>query len=67
MKPLLLLLVFFNSSCETAEVYVCDSRSATRYHLKEGCKGLKGCSYGILKTTEQKAKEEGKTLCKWEK
>jgi len=47
-------------------VYVCDSRNAVRYHLKENCKGLKNCTYRTLKLTEEQAKKQGKTLCKYE-
>ena len=54
-------------ACGTKEAYVCDSKGAQRYHFKETCKGLKNCSYRIRKTTEDSAREEGKTLCRWEK
>jgi len=51
---------------EPKMVYVCDSRGAKRYHLKENCRGLSNCTYRIVKVSEEAAKEEGKTLCKWE-
>lgn len=60
------LFILLMIACGTKEVYVCDSKGARRYHLKETCKGLKNCSYRIRKTTENSAMEEGKTLCRWE-
>jgi 5-bromo-4-chloroindolyl phosphate hydrolysis protein len=68
MKPvLLLLLLLANARCAVQTVYVCDSSNAVRYHLKENCRGLRNCSYRVLKITLEEAKREGKTLCKWEK
>ncbi len=37
-----------------------------KYHLKENCRGLSNCNYRIIKTTLTKARQENKTLCKWE-
>jgi len=68
MKPvLLLLLLLTNPGCADQTVYVCDSRNALRYHLKDNCRGLRNCTYRVLKITLDEAKREGKTLCKWEK
>ena len=71
MKTLLLLFVLFsNSKCPTTPttfVYICDSPSAKKYHLKENCKGLRSCQHRIVKITLEQAKRRGKTLCGWEK
>jgi 5-bromo-4-chloroindolyl phosphate hydrolysis protein len=65
---LLLLLLLSNVGCADREmVYVCDSRNAVRYHLKEDCRGLSNCTYRVLKVSLEEAKREGKTLCKWER
>ncbi|MBB5395079.1 hypothetical protein [Mucilaginibacter sp. AK015] len=73
MKTALLFLFLINTGCKggvavTADkmVYVCDSKGAKRYHFREHCRGLSNCSVRVLKITLEKAKEEGKTLCKWE-
>jgi hypothetical protein len=47
-------------------VYVCDSPNAKRYHFKENCRGLRNCTYRIIKVTSEQAKRTGKTLCRWE-
>lgn len=66
MKSLLILLLL--TSYQTpATVYICNSDKATKYHLKENCRGLSNCGYKIVKTTLEKAKKDKKTLCGWEK
>jgi len=67
MKTVFLFLFLINAACTAPRmVYVCDSRNAIRYHLKEHCRGLSNCTYRTIKMTEGDAKKEGKTLCKWE-
>ncbi len=67
MKSLLLaFLLLCNVDCTTTTVYVCDSPNATRYHLREHCRGLSNCHYHIIKMTLEKAKAKNLTLCKWE-
>lgn len=66
MKPLLILLLLITYQTSTT-VYICNSDKATKYHLKENCRGLSNCSYKIVKTTLEKAKKDKKTLCGWEK
>lgn len=69
MKTLLILIFFLtNTTCkESTTVYICNNGKTNKYHLKENCRGLSNCSYKIKKTTLDKAKNEGKTLCGWEK
>jgi len=73
-----LLFILLNNDCSTLPaatgaseeketVYVCGSGNGKRYHLKENCRGLNNCSAKTVKTTVEKAKKEGKTLCGWEK
>ncbi|RZK41174.1 MAG: hypothetical protein EOO90_12255 [Pedobacter sp.] len=68
MRSFLVLILFStNLKCTTTDVYLCDSPNAIRYHLTTKCRGLSNCSYKTIKTTVQKAKKEGRTLCKWER
>lgn len=71
-----LLFILLNNDCsplpaaigaKEETVYVCGSGNGKRYHLKENCRGLNNCSAKAVKTTVEKAKKEGKTLCGWEK
>lgn len=67
-KILLLLLCFvitsFNNVAEN--VYICNSRSASKYHYSETCRGLNACKHEIVKVTLKEAKERGYGLCGWE-
>lgn len=46
-------------------VYVCTGTSATRYHSRSNCNGLKACKADIVKVTIGKAENEmHKTPCK---
>ncbi|MES2275980.1 MAG: hypothetical protein V4592_08155 [Bacteroidota bacterium] len=69
MKTLLLLFVLFGESkcTEPKTVYICASKHAQRYHYRADCRGLKNCTYQIVKTTIADAKKSGKTLCHLEK
>jgi 5-bromo-4-chloroindolyl phosphate hydrolysis protein len=68
MKTLVLFVLLMNIECnDVTTVYVCDSKSATRYHYKSNCRGLRSCSYRIVKIRLEEAKKQGKTLCGWEK
>lgn len=69
MKTLSLLIFFFaNITCkESTTVYICNSPGAKKYHYTSGCRGLSSCSYKIVKVDIDKAKKDGKILCKWEK
>ncbi len=69
MKPFLLFaLLFINLSCiDNTQVYICDSKTAKKYHLKANCRGLRNCTHKVIKVTIDEAQKRGKTLCGWEK
>jgi hypothetical protein len=70
MKALLfiaLLVNGFQCSHNTITVYICESQNAKRYHYKQSCPGLGNCRHRIIKTTLDRAKEDGKTCCGWER
>lgn len=57
----------FISHSESKKVFICDSESATKYHLKSNCKGLEKCDHEVLKITKEEAIKKGKTeLCGYE-
>jgi len=68
MKKLLLILLFplLSSSNATVDVYICNSKNATKYHKKEFCRGLSTCKKETKKVTLKEAKDKGLTLCGWE-
>lgn len=68
MKKIILTLLFplLISSNVAEEVYICKSKNATKYHLKEHCRGLGACKHEVVKVTLKVAKERGLTLCGWE-
>jgi len=76
MKPILLILFLLtHSGCNGAKnarvstsktVYLCGSGKGKKYHLNANCRGLSNCNYKTVKTTLEKAKKEGKTVCAWE-
>jgi len=69
MKTLSLLIFFLiNTTCkENTTVYICNNGKTKKYHLASDCRGLSNCTFKIIKTTLDKAKNEGKTLCGWER
>lgn len=64
---ILLFIIRVNNSPIPKEVYICNNGSTKKYHYTTNCRGLSNCSYKILKSTLDKAKKDGKTLCGWEK
>lgn len=52
---------------DTPKVYICNSKSSTKYHLKSDCRGLSDCSYRIIETTLNSVVNSNRTICKWEK
>jgi 5-bromo-4-chloroindolyl phosphate hydrolysis protein len=65
---LVLTFLFANIHCvDTTTVYICNSKSGKKYHLKADCHGLSNCSHTVIKITLDEAKKKGKTLCGWEK
>jgi 5-bromo-4-chloroindolyl phosphate hydrolysis protein len=69
MKIILFITLFFAGArcADTTSVYICDSRTAKRYHLRSDCKGLSHCSHRVVKISLEEAKKRGKTLCGLEK
>lgn len=69
MKTLLLLIIFFINTNFSApkSVYICNSGISKKYHYQQDCRGLKNCQFKLLKIPLDKARREGKTLCKWER
>jgi hypothetical protein len=62
-----LIMLFFNASTDAAsDVYICVSKTATKYHLSDTCKGLSRCTHKISKVTLKEAKAGGYKLCGWE-
>jgi hypothetical protein len=69
MKKVTLLLIFiiFTTFAKTADdVYICNSKGAKKYHLKEFCRGLSACKHEVIKVTLKEAKAKGLGLCGWE-
>ena len=68
MKITLFLITIFSaiSACADTTVYLCDSTTGKKYHLKSNCRGLSNCQHKIINVTLSQAKKQGKTLCKWE-
>ncbi|HRE78835.1 MAG TPA: hypothetical protein PLL09_13540 [Flavobacterium sp.] len=68
MKKLLLILLFplLSGSDMAEDVYICNSKNATKYHKKEFCRGLGACKKETKKVTLKEAKDLGLTLCGWE-
>ncbi len=48
-------------------VWICQSAAAKRYHYNASCRGLKRCTHTVLKTTVERAKAVGLTMCGFEK
>lgn len=69
MKTYLLMLTLLGppKSKDTTTVYLCDSNTGKKYHLRADCRGLSNCSHRVIKVTLEEAKKRGKTLCGWEK
>lgn len=68
MKILLLsiTLLFFNLPTDNSEVYICVSKTASKYHLSKSCKGLKQCTHVVKKVSLKEANKLGYKLCGWE-
>ena len=63
---LLFLLLIGQYAQSASVVYICDSRQAKRYHLRDDCAGLHNCTHRIVKISLEEAKKGGKTLCSLE-
>ena len=55
------------ANCTTKTVYLCDSKTAYKYHYRGNCRGLNNCRHQIIKTDLETAIKAGRTLCGWEK
>ncbi len=62
----MLTLVVVNTNTSSSDVYICISKTASKYHLSESCKGLSRCTHQVKKTSKDEAKRLGYTLCGWE-
>jgi len=47
-------------------VYICNSTTSSKYHLKKNCRGLNACKKPTKEITLEDARERGRTLCGWE-
>lgn len=62
------LILSLFASKGTSDVYICVSKTASKYHLSPTCKGLKECTHQIKKVTIEESKKLGyKNLCGFEK
>lgn len=59
-------MLLFIQSNEANAVFICVSKSASKYHFSENCKGLSRCTHKISKVSLAEAKSAGYTLCGWE-
>lgn len=59
-------LVFTFFSFTSNDVYICQSKGATKYHYKETCRGLNACKHDVVKKSVADAKAMGLILCGWE-
>ncbi|MFV8328296.1 hypothetical protein [Flavobacterium sp. ZS1P14] len=68
MKILLLsiAMLLFITSKDGDTVYICVSKTASKYHLAESCKGLNRCTHTVSKVTVKEAINMGYSLCGWE-
>lgn len=62
-----LMLLSLNVNPSNSDVYICVSKTATKYHLSESCKGLSRCTHQVKKISKAEAKKLGYNLCGWEK
>jgi 5-bromo-4-chloroindolyl phosphate hydrolysis protein len=68
MKTLFLLITLLAhiKTAPKASVYICDSPTAKKYHLKNDCRGLSRCTHRIIEITLEEAKKRKFELCKFE-
>lgn len=69
MKKLLLtisIITLFSFNSVVDYVYICDSKTAKKYHYDKNCRGIKSCKFKIVKITLSEAEEKNKTLCGFE-
>jgi hypothetical protein len=73
MKKLIIILViitlpsFYGFATLTgSDVYIYVSKTASKYHYSQNCKGLSRCTHTISKVSLTDAKSRGYSLCGWE-
>ncbi|WP_121244677.1 hypothetical protein [Mucilaginibacter phyllosphaerae] len=68
MKTLFLLITLsvLLPTAPKDNVYICDSPTAKKYHLRNDCKGLSRCTHRIIGVTIEEAKKRKFELCKFE-
>jgi hypothetical protein len=73
MKKLIILLAIISlptsygfTTLVLSDVYICVSKTASKYHFSQNCKGLSRCTHTISKVTVKDAKSKGYSLCGWE-
>lgn len=66
MKKALILCVLLSfgfQSDTTDPVYICVSKTASKYHLNQDCHGLKNCKHEIKSISKSEAIKLGYSLC----
>lgn len=53
------------STHQQETVYICDSKSATKYHSEEDCRGLNNCKADIISIDKKDAIKKGREECGW--
>jgi hypothetical protein len=68
MKTLFLLVALLApwQTMPKGNVYICDSPTAKKYHLRNDCRGLSRCTHRIMEITLEDAKKRRFELCKFE-
>lgn len=61
-----LSVLIFGFNFPEAQVYICNSSGAKKYHYKKNCRGLSNCKKEIKEVSLERASELGRTLCGWE-
>jgi RNase P/RNase MRP subunit p29 len=65
--PVLVLLCLFAMTanvCGQDGVYICKSKDAYSYHVKQGCAALKRCNYGVQFVSCADAVARGRSACR---
>ncbi|PIF62666.1 hypothetical protein CLV00_2318 [Flavobacterium sp. 11] len=70
MKKLIITLVIITlpalcgfTTLTGSDVYICVSKTASKYHYSQNCKGLNRCKHTSSKVSLSDAKNRGYSLC----
>ena len=63
---IIISVTLFSFNIAVDHVYICDSKTAKKYHYKKDCRGLNACKAEIVKITLSDALDSKRTLCGWE-